>query len=125
MKIAANTAVMRDSPVVAPRAPNTVPDAPAPKPAPASAPLPRCNSTRPTMNSADSTCKIVRIDRNISFPPGSGACRGNDGEEFVGLERSTADQSAIHVRHREEFRSVRGLDAAAVLDAHEGGEFLA
>src|SRR5271170_4874981 len=41
MNIAANTAVVRDSAVVAPRAPNTVPDAPAPKPAPASAPLPR------------------------------------------------------------------------------------
>ena len=34
-------AVARDSAVVAPRAPNTVPEAPAPKPAPASAPLPR------------------------------------------------------------------------------------
>ena len=49
MKIAANTAVARDSAVRAPRAPNTVPEAPAPKPAPASAPLPRCSSTRPMM----------------------------------------------------------------------------
>ena len=53
MKIAANIAVMRDSPVVAPRAPNTVPDAPAPKPAPASAPLPRCNSTSATITKAE------------------------------------------------------------------------
>ena len=41
MKMAAKIAVARDSAVLAPRAPNTVPDAPAPKPAPASAPLPR------------------------------------------------------------------------------------
>ena len=34
---------------VAPRAPNTVPEAPAPKPAPASAPLPRWSSTSTTM----------------------------------------------------------------------------
>jgi hypothetical protein len=47
MKIAAKIAVARDSAVLAPRAPKTVPDAPAPKPAPASAPLPRCSRTRP------------------------------------------------------------------------------
>lgn len=41
MKTAANTAVARDNAVRAPRAPNTVPEAPDPKPAPASAPLPR------------------------------------------------------------------------------------
>ena len=45
MNTAARIAVARDSAVVAPRAPNTVPEAPAPKPAPASAPLPRCIST--------------------------------------------------------------------------------
>ena len=41
MKIAAKIAVARDRAVLAPRAPKTVPEAPAPKPAPASAPLPR------------------------------------------------------------------------------------
>jgi hypothetical protein len=47
MKIAAKIAVARDSAVLAPRAPKTLPEAPAPKPAPASAPLPRCISTSP------------------------------------------------------------------------------
>src|SRR5947207_6858698 len=61
MKIAASTAVARDSAVVAPRAPNTVPEAPAPKPAPASAPLPRCSRTRPMMARAENSCTIVRI----------------------------------------------------------------
>ena len=55
MKIAAKMAVARDSAVLAPRAPNTVPEAPAPKPAPASAPLPRCSSTRPMIATAEST----------------------------------------------------------------------
>ena len=44
MNTPAKIAVVRDSAVVAPRAPNTVPEAPAPKPAPASAPLPRWSS---------------------------------------------------------------------------------
>ena len=52
MNNAARMAVARDSAVLAPRAPNTVPEAPAPKPAPASAPLPRCSSTSPTMEKA-------------------------------------------------------------------------
>ena len=41
MKIATKIAVARESAVLAPRAPKTVPDEPEPKPAPASAPLPR------------------------------------------------------------------------------------
>ena len=52
MKIAARIAVARDSAVLAPRAPNTVPEAPAPKPAPASAPLPRWSSTSATIAAA-------------------------------------------------------------------------
>jgi hypothetical protein len=40
MKIATKMAVARDNAVDAPRAPKTVPEAPAPKPAPASAPFP-------------------------------------------------------------------------------------
>ena len=54
-KSAANTAVNFENNVLVPRAPNTVPDAPEPKPAPASAPLPRCNSTKPMIISANST----------------------------------------------------------------------
>src|SRR5262249_22980252 len=65
MKIAANTAVARDNAVVAPRAPNTVPEAPAPKPAPASAPLPRWSSTRPTIPIDETTCMTERIACNI------------------------------------------------------------
>src|SRR5512135_2157110 len=49
----------RDRNEAEPRAPNTVPEAPAPKPAPASAPLPRCSSTRPTMAAANSTWKTT------------------------------------------------------------------
>ena len=50
---AASTPVAREKKVAEPRAPNTVPDAPAPNPVPASAPLPRCNSTRPMINQRD------------------------------------------------------------------------
>src|SRR6185436_11444745 len=103
MKIAAKIAVMRDRPVVAPRAPNTVPDAPAPNPAPASAPLPRCNSTRPTIAKAESTCKIVRIVRNIFVylvcARRSGTSRGDDCQELVGLQRCTANEPTVDVRH--------------------------
>jgi len=55
MKIAAKIAVARDSAVLAPRAPKTVPEAPAPNPAPASAPLPRCRSTRPMIAAQQTT----------------------------------------------------------------------
>ncbi len=48
----ASTPVARDKKFAEPRAPKTVPDAPAPKPVPASAPLPRCSSTRPTIIAA-------------------------------------------------------------------------
>src|SRR5688500_19528972 len=120
MKIAAKTAVMRDRPVFAPRAPNTVPDAPAPKPAPASAPLPRCSNTSTTTEIVERTCTTVRIVNNIFVTLKSGARCGDDREVFVGLERGAADQTAIHVRHREELRGIRSLDAATVLDAHEG-----
>src|SRR5215831_1394139 len=121
MKMAANTAVARDSAVVAPRAPNTVPEAPAPKPAPASAPLPRWSSTRPTITNADSNCTAVRMLRNHigrSHLPGPGG--GQDRQEFVGLERGATDQSAVDVRHREQLGRVARLDAATVEDARGG-----
>jgi len=60
MKIAAKIAVARDSAVLAPRAPNTVPDAPAPKPAPASAPFPRWSRTSPMIAKHEITCRIVK-----------------------------------------------------------------
>jgi len=65
MKIAARMAVARDSAVLAPRAPNTVPEAPAPKPAPASAPLPRWSSTSATMAAAQKKWMIISKVCNI------------------------------------------------------------
>ena len=65
MNTAAKMAVARDSAVRAPRAPNTVPDAPAPKPAPASAPLPRCSSTSAMIAKAANTWMIVNAMRNM------------------------------------------------------------
>jgi len=47
--------VLLDRKLDAPRAPNTVPEAPAPKPEPAAAPEPRCISTITMMASATST----------------------------------------------------------------------
>ena len=61
----ASTAVAREKNVAEPRAPNTVPDAPAPKPVPASAPLPRCNSTSPMIKSAMPTWAINTAVCNI------------------------------------------------------------
>ena len=62
----ASTAVAREKNVAEPRAPNTVPEAPAPNPVPASAPLPRCSSTRATIKAAIDTCVIKTIVCNIS-----------------------------------------------------------
>src|SRR6185295_12273536 len=56
------------------------------------------------------------------YVPKSGARRGGNREEFFGFERGSTDEPAVHVRHRKEFRGVRGLHAATVLDAHEGGD---
>jgi hypothetical protein len=51
----ASIAVVRDRNEAEPRAPNTVPEAPAPNPAPASAPLPRWSSTSVMIDAASST----------------------------------------------------------------------
>src|SRR6184192_4740213 len=120
MKIAASTAVARDSAVVAPRAPNTVPEAPAPKPAPASAPLPRCSRTRPMMARAENSCTIVRIQRNIGNTRSSRSGSGQDAQKLIRLQRRATDQTAVDVRHGEELRRVTGLDAASVEDAGGG-----
>ena len=54
-KAMASHLVLLDRKLDAPRAPNTVPEAPAPKPEPAAAPLPRCISTRAMIAMAIST----------------------------------------------------------------------
>ena len=97
MKTAASTAVERDSPVVAPRAPNTLPDAPAPKPAPASAPRPRCSSTSATMPIDTKTwmmvsawsiavvwscCRVVVRPRRVSGQPGTAATMAVNSSAF-------------------------------------------
>ena len=109
-------------PVLAPRAPNTVPEAPAPKPAPASAPLPRCTSTRADDGEAPKeTSRIVESSQHLCVPDSARAAAA-DREEFLGLERGAADEPAIDVRHRKELRGIPRLHAAAILDAHEGGD---
>src|SRR5687767_682688 len=122
MKIAANSAVARDSAVRAPRAPNTVPDAPAPKPAPASAPLPRWISTSAMIAIELKTCRTVRAVRNIRLGPRVlPATRGRqDRQKFFSLERGAPDQSTIHIGHREQLGRIAGLDAAAIEDARRG-----
>jgi len=65
MNTAAKMAVARDKAVPAPRAPNTVPEAPAPKPAPASAPFPRWISTSRMITIAQKNCTKVNARRNI------------------------------------------------------------
>jgi hypothetical protein len=57
--------VSLENKVLAPRAPNTVPEAPDPKPAPASAPLPRCMSTKKMIINASNKCTAKIIPRNI------------------------------------------------------------
>src|SRR5690606_31056395 len=59
--VVASSAVVLDRKFAEPRAPKTVPDAPAPKPVPASAPLPRCRSTSPTIIRHTSICNIKTI----------------------------------------------------------------
>src|SRR6202043_2643819 len=120
MKIAAKIAVACDSAVVAPRAPNTVPEAPAPKPAPASAPLPRCSSTRRMMAIAENNCTKVRIRRHIGKTHSSQSASGQDCQELIRLQRGATDQTAVDVRHREQLGRIAGLDAAAIKNARGG-----
>src|SRR5580658_3074314 len=121
MKIAAKIAVARDSAVVAPRAPKTVPEAPAPKPAPASAPLPRWSSTRRMITNAEISCTRIRIKCNIrKTHPSSGPGSRQDRQKFVRLERSATDQTAVDVGHRKQLGGVTGLDTAAVENARSG-----
>src|SRR4051812_20462162 len=48
----------------------------------------------------------------------SAICRAADGNKFFGDQRSAANQSTIHIRHVEQFRRVRRLDATPVQDRH-------
>src|SRR5260370_21882418 len=121
MKIAARMAVARDSAVVAPRAPNTVPEAPAPKPAPASAPLPRCSSTSRMMAIAENNCTKVKIRRNIQKTHSSRSGSGQDCQELIRLQRGATDQTAVDIRHCEQLGRIAGLDAAAIKNARGGG----
>src|ERR1700676_3084537 len=122
MKIAARIAVARDSAVLAPRAPNTVPEAPAPKPAPASAPLPRWSSTSATMAAAQKKWMIISNVCNI-WVPLSAARRGHDAQEFLCFQRGATDQTAIDVGLQKQLAGITRLDAAAVKDPQVGGDF--
>src|SRR6185437_16325516 len=114
---AANTAVNFENNVLVPRAPNTVPDAPAPNPAPASAPLPFCRSTRPMIISASNTCTNKRNPRNIrNLSVTNGRSRANL-LKLIGAQGSAAHQSAVDVGHRKQLRGIAALPAAAVKDA--------
>src|SRR5256714_10962858 len=123
MKIAARMAVARDSAVVAPRAPNTVPEAPEPKPAPASAPLPRCSSTSNTMAIAENNCTKVKIRRHIGKTHSSRSGSGQDCQELIRLQRGATDQTAVDIRHREQLGRIAGLDAAPIKNARRGGNY--
>src|SRR5690606_7155717 len=57
--------VLLDRKLDAPRAPNTVPEAPAPKPEPAAAPAPRCSRISTIMAIATSTYTTLRISISI------------------------------------------------------------
>src|SRR5687767_10683738 len=108
MNNAASVAVVRDRNDAEPRAPNTVPEAPAPKPAPASAPLPLCSSTSATMAAAISRWNTTTAECNqfisIRFRVSNlvSLRGGADLQKFIGLQRCPADQSAIDVGHGED-----------------------
>ena len=56
----------------------------------------------------------------FSSVSGSG---GDYRQKFISLERSAADQAAVHIRHRKEIARIAGLDATAVQDAQIGRDF--
>src|SRR5206468_673798 len=110
--------VVRERKLAAPAEPKRLPAEPLPNAAPMSAPLPCCNSTNTTMPTAARMCS-TRI--NVSMFPLPGLlCEplgcAPDGHEFVRHQRGAADETAIDVRHREQLRRVRSLDASPVED---------
>src|SRR5208282_4701342 len=118
----ASTAVARDNAVPAPRAPNTVPEAPAPKPAPASAPLPRCTSTSAMIPAEQKYWAIISTLCSIATQT-SAARRGDNTQEFIGLQRRAADQATVNVRHCKQLPRVASLDAATIEDANIRRDF--
>src|SRR6187549_2664277 len=62
----------------------------------------------------------IRIECNILV---SNLCGGRpDREELFCLERSATDQSAINIRHAEQFGSISCLAASPVEEAQAGGD---
>src|SRR5678815_3443453 len=114
----ASTPVLRDRNVAAPRAPNTVPEAPPPKPEPACAPAPRCRRISTLMPIATSTyTKLNNVSNIIVIHSNSGARRSADGEEILGDQRCAAYQATVDVRLGEQFRGIGRFHAAAIQDA--------
>src|SRR6185312_6716197 len=112
-------AVVRERKLAAPALPKRLPAEPLPNAAPMSAPLPCWSSTSTTMPTAARMCN-TRINVCIDcLSPGPGSAP--DPHEFLSHQRCPADESAVDVRHREQFRRVRRLDAAAVQDRQPFG----
>ena len=131
MNTAARIAVARDSAVPAPRAPNTVPEAPAPKPAPASAPLPRWIST----SADDATAADELHDSQNRYATSAncstdGYCRGPSAAAAARMVRnSSAFSEAPPISPpstsgiANSSRRIARLDAAAVEDTNRSGNF--
>src|ERR1700730_8483190 len=124
-KQVASTAVIFEKKVAEARAPNTVPDAPAPNPAPESAPLPRWMSTSTVMPIASeactnsrSVCSICLLDR----PRATSGRGGADPQKFVDLQGRSADESTVDIGHGEQLRGIGRLDTAAVHHPERGGD---
>src|SRR5690606_9571521 len=103
----------------APRAPNTVAEAPPPKPEPAWAPAPRCMRISAIIAMATRTNTMLRMSCSMfqfSSAGRSADRRGHDGQEVRGHQRRSADQASIDVGLREQLGGVGGLHAAAVED---------
>src|SRR5678816_1919734 len=91
----ASTAVVLVRKLLAPRAPNTVADAPPPKPEPACAPAPRWTRMNPIIEAAISTYTTFNMFRVIACSL-SRRRRAADRQELLGLEGGPADQPAVH-----------------------------
>src|SRR5690606_36345003 len=103
----------------APRAPNTVPEAPAPKPEPAAAPEPRCIRISAIMATATTTYTTLRINISIWNPSSdyvqSGCSRRpGDGQKIGGHQRGTAHQPSIDIALGEQIAGIDGIHAATV-----------
>src|SRR5690554_5354184 len=79
----------------APRAPNTVAEAPPPKPEPAAAPVPRWTRMKPIMKIASRTYSTINRVNNIDLSSLSVARGGGDGSKIGGRQGGTADQCTV------------------------------